>query len=212
MSIFNPNDRGSTQNKGAGGGGNAVKGTIQAINAIFRRRSLFYNEGLNDNITPIVDSSLYYPLIPQLKRTVTTGTGVSTLITFKPDSDKHWMVFFADVNVDSVLQDLVIAGGLRINNNGNLTIQMVRHFITGITLNSATEGFPIIGSKMSYVNDTIGADPIQLKYEGTKSVYVSSNMSLIIQGSGSVSAPQLEASIAYLELPDNQPFGPTITL
>lgn len=210
MGIFDPKNRSakSAQNPQSGGGNQSI--TRQVINAIFGRTPLFYNAGLGDVISPIVDSSLYYPLVIntafQEQNPVSTGSFV-----WSPPTNKHWMVSFLNTNIPhvpptGVTIDLILtipnAINIVLSNNllpASTTIQPV---------------FPLIGGFNSEVDVTISptAEPIFLSYTGIKSVYLNSSMSLIVRIVGSAGGDVLRSQIVYLELPENQPFGPAITI
>ena len=211
MGIFNPVDRANTSAQNPQSGGSNWSRTRQVINAIFGRTPLFYNAGLADAIAPIVDTSLYYPLTPLIKlQTVTVDAFGGFNITWKPDKGKHWMVYACNISNAVILAaPAIIVASLVVDNNANSVPLISYQLLEKTDVNE----LPIINSKTTTIDQlTTGTEPIVITFEGFKSLYLSSSMALNIGGLGYTPGNLQGSDILFLELPDNQPFGPGLTL
>lgn len=204
--IFDPKTRDHSGQNPQSGGSN-VSLTRQVINSIFGRIGLFYNAGLGDVISPVVDTTLYYPLQFTYGRQLdNTNIGTSTF-KWKPPKNKHWMVSY------------LTAGVALAPTSAGRIITTIANATGGINIadqqwdgspNEAHQ-IPIIGGITTVLNSVVVAAPVWITQTGLKSLYVSEFETITIS---IANVPHFQTStfIRYLELPSNQPFGSSLTI
>ena len=207
MSIFNPQDRKSISGQNPQSGGNNVGIGRQVINAIFGRFPLFYNAGLSEEIAPVVDTTLYYPLTNTFAFQRQAVTALNTFV-WQPPTDKHWVISFANAQANlPIITTRVVA---EIDGPHQLGIVIVDQSYDGGA--NSPHVMPVIGGISSVLNVVVAANPVFCSYQGIKSIYLGPAESLAISIANATIGGDNFSFIRYLELPSNQPFGSGLTL
>lgn len=211
MGIFDQ-PRGSTQNPQSGG--DQTSKTGDTVKSIFGRAANFLNAGLAELISPTVDTTLYFPMQPQLQSVVLTATGsiVQDRKLWSPPNGKHWMIFYANANIGTGGTLVNVDGALIPNINAPNSIPIVNFWIAR-NLPTLVDVIPIVGMEAAFDEElAAGQNVVQRRYSGVKSLYLNSNMAMQVILTGIVAGNPISFAIAYLELPDNLPFGRALTL
>lgn len=168
------------------------------IESIYNRFPVFFFGALTDQINPVVDTTLYCPLKYNIERKIVTTTDAVTEIDFRPITSKHWIVTHAFVSgilgVNNLVRTQII------HKNGTVGIVVAQH---DTTFNANI--FPIGGMSSGWE----ATENVWMTQQGIDPVYLSSEDTLRFIVIESVfGAAEVQAAINYLELPENQPFGP----
>lgn len=184
---------------------NVNNGISNAITQAFDRLPLWFGNSFIPNINPVIESSLYWPLSIQNKVIVTNCVIGSNLVSLNPPAGKHWIMlsWLHDHPTSSVADSVSLmytprGSGINAPIGSSVTVAQ-----SSMATNSQV--FLVGGFLQHLFND--GAHvPHEYSQRGRNPLYVGGNVQLLIVIQSSVIGNAQE-EIAYIELPENQPFG-----